>query len=46
MVDIKCLYLRFLFHKPYQTKENFFSQIGIQQITAFGVDSKGSFAPV
>lgn len=33
---MKCLYLRFLFHKPYKNKENFFSQVSIHQITVFG----------
>lgn len=46
MVDIKCLYLRFLIHKPHQSKENFFSQIGIQQISIYGNDAGSTFAPV
>lgn len=36
MVDINCLYLRFLFHKPYPSKENFFSQIGLLALSVFG----------
>lgn len=39
MVDIKCLYLRFLFHKPYNSKENFFSQISIHSIQIYGTDA-------
>ncbi len=44
MVDIKCLYIRFLFHKPYASKENFFSQIGIHQIFIYGTDSNSTLA--
>ena len=36
MVDINCLYLRLLFHKPFTTKENFFSQIGLQGLSIYG----------
>ena len=36
MVDINCLYLRFLFHKPYPSKENFFSQIGLHLLGVYG----------
>jgi hypothetical protein len=36
MVDLNCLYLRFLFHKPFPTKENFFSQIGLLTMSLFG----------
>ena len=39
MVDMKCLYLRFLFHRPFKNKENFFSQIHIHQLTIFGGES-------
>ena len=39
MVDVKCLYLRFLFHKPYKSKENFFSQVGLYQLSIFGGES-------
>jgi hypothetical protein len=38
MVDLNCLYLRLLFHKPHPTKENFFSQIGLQALSLFGSD--------
>lgn len=46
MVDIKCVYLRFLLHKPHASKENFFSQIGIHQITIYGNDINSTFAPL
>ena len=36
MVDVNCLYLRLLFHKPHLAKDNFFSQIGLQALTLFG----------
>ena len=38
MVDINCLYLRLLFHKPYPSKENFFSQIGLAALSIFGLE--------
>jgi hypothetical protein len=36
MVDLNCLYLRLLFHKPHPSKENFFSQVGLQALTLYG----------
>jgi hypothetical protein len=36
MVDLNCLYLRLLFHKPHPAKDNFFSQIGLQALALFG----------
>ena len=39
MVDLKCLYLRFLFHRPFKNKENFFSQVQIHQLLVFGGES-------
>lgn len=39
MVDMNCLYLRFLFHRPYKNKENFFSQVHIHQLTVYGGES-------
>ena len=36
MVDINCIYLRLLFHKPYQDRDNFFSQIGLHSLSIFG----------
>ena len=36
MVDLKCLYLRFLLHKPHKSKENFFSQVGLFQLSIYG----------
>ena len=41
MVDIKCLYLRFLFYKPHKNKENFFSQIGLHQLNIYGSEANG-----
>lgn len=35
-VDINCLYLRFLFHKPHPSKENFFSQVGLLALSVYG----------
>lgn len=39
MVELKCLYMRFIFHKPYKNKENFFSQVHIHQLSVFGGQS-------
>ena len=41
MVDINCIYLRLLFHKPYQARDNFFSQIGIQSLNIYGSEGAG-----
>ncbi len=46
MVNINCLYLRLLFHKPYQSKENFFSQVGIHQIVAYGEENSSATLPL
>jgi hypothetical protein len=46
MVNINCLYLRLLFHKPYQSKENFFSQVGIHQIVVFGDENPSATLPL
>ena len=36
MVDINCIYLRLLLHKPYQARDNFFSQIGLHSLSIYG----------
>ena len=33
---MKCLYLRFLFHRPFKNKQNFFSQVYIHQLAVYG----------
>ena len=42
MVDVNCLYIRFLFHKPHSSRENFFSQIGIQSLSLYGSEHNSS----
>jgi centrosomal protein CEP104 len=36
IVDMRCLYLRLLFQRPYKNIENFFSQVYIHQMAVYG----------
>ena len=38
-VDFHCTYLRLLFYQPHKNRLNYFSQVGLEEINAFGGDS-------